>query len=514
VRGNNVLFSFEDFVLDPERRELRASDIIVPIEPQVFDLLVYLVENRDRVVSKDDLIASVWGGRIVSDSTLDSRINRARKALGDSGKEQRLIRTIARKGVRFIGDVRPARGPTDGHNADLLPALITDRPSIAVLPFENLSEDHALELIATGLAEDIIALLARVPGFFVIARASSFVYAQRATEVRDVGAELGVRYVVTGSARSSAEHVRVTVQLIEAENGNQLWAGRYEVARGDTLELQDEIARRIMVELEPALTKADFSVIRRRRIDSIDAWSHFRLAAGAIAVHGFNEHSIAEATHQLREAIAIDANFALARAQLALLSSFGATLSLVEDAAGAETQAREEAARAVTIDPNASDVLGYAGCAIADIGENERGLELLRRAVELDPSNAQAHVALGATLARLGHFDEGIRSMQFGMRSSPKDFRLTFWRMILADALGRAGRIEEALVEASAASRRDGRLYGARVVLAWMLAKLNRTEEARGAVAEARVIRPALSLEEIRRFFGRRAVAELQSVWE
>jgi TolB-like protein/Flp pilus assembly protein TadD len=515
VRGNNVLFSFEDFVLDPERRELRASDIIVPIEPQVFDLLVHLVENRDRVVSKDDLIASVWGGRIVSDSTLDSRINRARKALGDSGKEQRLIRTIARKGVRFVGEVRQgARGPTDGHNADLLPALITDRPSIAVLPFENLSEDHALELIATGLAEDIIALLARVPGFFVIARASSFVYAQRATEVRDVGAELGVRYVVTGSARSSAEHVRVTVQLIEAENGNQLWAGRYEVARGDTLELQDEIARRIMVELEPALTKADFSVIRRRRIDSIDAWSHFRLAAGAIAVHGLNEHSIAEAMHQLREAIAIDANFALARALLALLSSFGANLSLVEDAAGAETQAREEAARAVTIDPNASDVLGYAGCAIADIGENERGLELLRRAIELDPSNAQAHVALGATLARLGHFDEGIRSMQFGMRSSPKDFRLTFWRMILADALGRAGRIEEALAEASAASRRDGRLYGARVVLAWMLAKLNRTEEARGALAEARLIRPALSLEEIRRFFGRRAVVELQSVWE
>ena len=132
----------------------------------------------------------------------------------------------------------------------------------------------------------------------------------------------------------------------------------------------------------------------------------------------------------------------------------------------------------------------------------------------LVPSNAQAHVALGATLARLGHFDEGIRSMQFGMRSSPKDFRLTFWRMILADALGRAGRIEEALAEASAASRRDGRLYGARVVLAWMLAKLNRTEEARGALAEARLIRPALSLEEIRRFFGRRAVAELQSVWE
>jgi DNA-binding winged helix-turn-helix (wHTH) protein len=188
-----VLFLFEDFVLDSDRRELRAGGTIVPIEPQAFDLLVYLIENRDRVISKDDLIASVWGGRIVSESTLDSRINAVRKALGDSGKEQRLIRTIARKGVRFVGEVRQtARDPANGHGADLLPPLITDRPSIAVLPFENLSEDHALELIATGLAEDIIALLARVPGFFVIARASSFVYAQRPTEVRDVGAELGV----------------------------------------------------------------------------------------------------------------------------------------------------------------------------------------------------------------------------------------------------------------------------------------------------------------------------------
>ena len=510
-----MLFLFEDFVLDSDRRELRAGSTIVPIEPQAFDLLVYLIENRDRVISKDDLIASVWGGRIVSDSTLDSRINAVRKALGDSGKEQRLIRTMARKGVRFVSEVRQtARDPANGHGGDQLPPLITDRPSIAVLPFENLSEDHALELIATGLAEDIIALLARVPGFFVIARASSFVYAQRPAEVRDVGAELGVRYVVTGSARSSAERVRVTVQLIEAESSNQLWAGRYEVARGNTLELQDEIARRIMAELEPALTKADFSVIRRKRVDSIDAWSFFRRAAGAIAVHGLNEDSVAEAVHQLREAIAVDTNFALARALLALISSFGANLSLVRDAAAAEKQAREEATRAVSIDPNASDVLGYAGCAIADTGEHERGLELLQRAIELDPSNAQAHVALGATLTRLGHFDEGIRSMQFGMRSSPKDFRLTFWRMILADALGRAGRIEEALAEASAASRRDGRLYSARVVLAWMLAKLNRMDKARGALAEARRIRPALSLDEIQRFFGPRAAAELQPVWE
>jgi len=158
-------------------------------------------------------------------------------------------------------------------------------------------------------------------------------------------------------------------------------------------------------------------------------------------------------------------------------------------------------------------VLGFAGCAFADIGEHDRGVELLRRALELDPSNAQAHVALGASLVLFGRFDEGIESMKFGMRSSPRDFRLTFWSMILAFALGRAGRLEEALAEASAAARRDGRLYTARVVVAWVLTKLDQKSEAQGALAEARRIRPALSLDEIRRFFGERTAADLKPLW-
>jgi len=357
-----VLFLFNNYALDCERRELRTGGAPVPVEPQVFDLLVYLIQNRDRVVSKDDLIASVWGGRVVSDSTVDSRINAARKAVGDSGREQNLIRTSARKGVRFVGKVEEdaQAAVAEGGDApgaqggDSLPPLISDRPSIAVLRFENLSEDRALELIATGLTEDIIALLARVPGFFVIARASSFAYA-RPADTRRVGAELGVRYVVTGSARSSADRVRVAVQLVEAESGNQLWAGRYDVERSDTLDLQDEIVRRIMVELEPALTKADLSVIHRRRIGSIDAWSHFRRAAGAIATQGWNEESVAEALNGSRQAIAIDSNFALARAFIALLNAFGGNLSLVPDIAASRKNAHDEAERAVTIDPNASD---------------------------------------------------------------------------------------------------------------------------------------------------------------
>jgi adenylate cyclase len=253
--------------------------------------------------------------------------------------------------------------------------------------------------------------------------------------------------------------------------------------------------------------------VRRRRTDSVDAWTHFRQAAGAIAVHGWNEESVREAIGHLHNALEIDPDFALAHALLALVSAFGANLSLVDDAAAAEREAREQAERAVAMDPNASDVLGYAGCAVADIGDLERGQALLERALELDPSNAQAHVALGVVLTRLDRFEEGIQSLQYGMRSSPKDFRLTFWSMLLADALCRADLLDEAVEIASTASRQDGRLYGARVVAAWALQRLKRSDEARDVLAEARRIRPALNLDEIRRFFGQRAATELGPIW-
>lgn len=177
-------FSFHNCLLDTDLRELQRGGELIAMQPQVFDLLVHLLKNRDRVVSKDDLIALVWAGRIVSDSTLDSRINAARNAIGDSGRDQRLIRTIPRKGLRFVGSVdehsngdRPATAPLESAAEQPRPALpLPDRPAIAVLPFDNMSGDQEQEYFSDGISEDIITALSKLRWFFVIARNSSFTY--------------------------------------------------------------------------------------------------------------------------------------------------------------------------------------------------------------------------------------------------------------------------------------------------------------------------------------------------
>ena len=221
-----MLYVFGDFVLDPDRRELSRGAEVVATGPQVFDLLIHLVENRERVVSRDSLLNAVWRGRIVSESTLASHINAARKAIGDSGHEQRLIRTVARKGFRFVGDVKeaPRSDPTDSSKGEVSASndaaarllVLPDRPSIAVLPFLNLSGDPEQEYFADGVVEDVITALSRIRWLFVIARNSSFTYKGRAVDVKQVGRELGVRYVLEGSVRKATNRMRITGQLIDA----------------------------------------------------------------------------------------------------------------------------------------------------------------------------------------------------------------------------------------------------------------------------------------------------------
>ena len=259
-------FVFAGHTLDTDRRELRRGGDAIAVEPQVFDLLVYLVENRDRVVSKDDLIAAVWRNRIVSDSTLTSRINAARKALGDSGEEQKLIRTVPRKGLRFVGDVHmPSSVEQPGHraaagdeNSEPRGALpLPDRPAIAVLPFINMSGEAEQEYFSDGITEDIITLLSKHRSLLVTARNSAFAFKGHGSDVRRMGTELCADYIVEGSVRKIGRTVRITVHLIETEGGRLVWADQYDRDLEEIFELQDEITKAIAARIEPSVSAAE-----------------------------------------------------------------------------------------------------------------------------------------------------------------------------------------------------------------------------------------------------------------
>ena len=228
AREGYLPYLFEDFVLDSDRRELRRAGSLIPVEPQVFDLLEYLIRNRERVVSKDDLAASIWHGRIVSESALSTRINALRVAIGDSGDEQRLVKTLPRKGIRFVGAVHEEQEPqaatASAAAGDQGSLTLPDKPSIAVLPFINMDRDPEQEYFADGVAEEIITALSRCSWLFVIARNSSFTYKGKAVDIRQVGRELGVRYVLEGSVRRSGNRLRFISQLIDAKTGVHIWA--------------------------------------------------------------------------------------------------------------------------------------------------------------------------------------------------------------------------------------------------------------------------------------------------
>ena len=265
-------YFFSDHTLDIARRELRRGSEVVAVEPQVFDLLVYLAQNPDRVVTKDDLIAAVWGGRIVSDSTLTSRINAARKAVQDTGEEQRVIRTVARKGIRLICPVTTRRSadatPEDSRTALPLP----DRPAIAVLPFTNMSGDPEQEYFSDGISEDIITALSKLRWFFVTARNSSFLYKGKAVHIRQIGEELGVNYVVEGSVRKLGDRVRITAQLNDALTGSHIWAERYDRNLAAVSAVQDEITLAVTRAIGPAVDAAEQRRYYAKRQPILGAW--------------------------------------------------------------------------------------------------------------------------------------------------------------------------------------------------------------------------------------------------
>jgi len=252
-------YHFEEHTLDTDRRELRRGAELIALAPQVFDLLHYLIRNRERVVSKDDIISAVWNGRIVSDAALTTRLNAARTAVGDTGERQQVIRTLPRKGFRFVGRVIEDQGRSvaaahDNKETSTAPA---PRLSIAVMPFANIGGDAEQDYFADGVTESLTTDLSRISGSFVISRHTAFTYKGKSIDLRQVGRELNVRYILEGSVQRAGSRLRVSVQLISAETGNHLWAERFDKPVADLFDMQDEIVSRLANALNAELIAAE-----------------------------------------------------------------------------------------------------------------------------------------------------------------------------------------------------------------------------------------------------------------
>ena len=302
----------------------------------------------------------------------------------------------------------------------------------------------------------------------------------------------------------------MTAQLIDAEEDAQLWGDRFDRPAERLFELQEEIAQAIVARIEPELTRAELTRLRRRPPGSLDAWALYQRAHGLLSLKGWHAESFDEAIGLLRQAIALDPDFALAHAYLSLLLAIGHMFQLNKESGPVDDGVVASAERAMSLDSQDSTVLGFAGCALCDIGHTRRGLELLEQAVEYDPSNAQAWAALGTGLMRARRVRKGVEKLKHGIRLSPLDSRLAYWGTSLANALFRLGEKEAALDEARRACRRNDRYAYSRVVLAMILADQGRRDEAAAVMAEAKRISPQLGASNVRTLIGRRGVALLE----
>jgi adenylate cyclase len=488
-----VTFAFGDHLLDVDRCELRRDGTPVALEPQVFDLLVYLVRNRGRVVSKDDLIESIWGGRVVSESAVTTALNAARNAIGDSGAAQKFIRTISRKGVRFIAEVREVGPPAQAERAltvaETMPLTVPDKPSIAVLPFANMSNDPDQEFFADGIAEDIITAMSRYPSLFVIARNSCFVYKGRAVDVKQIAHELGVRYVLEGSLRKSGNRIRVTAQLVDARTGNQAWAERYDRDLADIFAVQDEITDAVTIAIAPAIADAERQRAMRQPPGSIDAWGAYQRGLWHLGNVSLADN--ARAQKCFRDASECDSNFSGAYSGLAVALWQDAILLNQLPLPQALNAALVLARRAATLDGGDAEAHACLSIALTYTADYEGALVEARLALTMSPNLASAHHALATALIYSGEPAPGIAALEAAARLDPREPRWA-WpmdRIALAHYFGRD--YQAAVEEARRVIRTNPDFPHIYRWLAAALGQLGRTEEARKAFEHLNAIAPA-----------------------
>jgi len=474
---------------------LRRAGLPLQLRPKSFDVLAYLSRNRGRLVSKAELIDHIWGDVAVTENSLVQCIKDIRQVL--NGEQQFEIRTVPKRGYLFEGFLAEVAARANGSGAaDVaqFPAL-PDRPSIAVLPFENLSEEPDQEYFADGVTEDLITGLSRIKWLFVIARNSTFIYKDRPADVSAVGRELGVRYVLRGSIRRAARRLRISAQLIEAQNGLHHWAEQYDRELGDIFAIQNEIARNVIGAIEPFVLAAEGVRAFARSAQDLGAWE--LVARAQTHVWRLNREDNRAAIDALQRAVDCYPKYEPARSLLGFCLVFAAHNGWIDRDEGLK-MGGEHTLRGIELDHGSAwgqIALGYLRMMER---RTEEAIAAFEAAVRLDPSSAAAHGYLSHGLAFAGRDRQAIEHAETAVRLSPVDPEMAMFFGAIAVAHYTAGRYEQTLHYSGELLRIRPGFQGAQRLRCAALAQLGKIAEARQFLEHVMIGQPQLSLQWIR----------------
>jgi TolB-like protein/DNA-binding winged helix-turn-helix (wHTH) protein len=538
-----MIYSIGQVTVDTDAYEVRLNGRSVGIEPQVFDLLVLLIENRDRIVTRDEIVERVWHGRIVSDAAISSRIKAARRAIGDDGKAQGLIRTIHRRGLRFVGEVAdavvskvplsdehtviqsttdhalilsPERARPEGailgfpnaaqdthpENADSVSGLdlrLPKRPSLVVLPFVLLGGSEHGQIIADGLSLDIMTRLARTRWLFVISRGTAFTFRGPVQDVKRIALRLGVRYVIQGNVQLSGQRIRVTAALTDAVAEHEVWAEQFDRSVDDFFAIQEEIANLIVGTVESEIEQSERQRALLVHPANIDAWSAYH--RGSWLMYQFTPGGYEEAERLFKVSAKLDPNSARVYAGLSFVHWQRAFLEIGKDREGEIKQALEYAHQALSVDPRDPQGHWALGRAFLLRKDFDLAIQEIDHSVELSPSFAIGHYSSAFARLLSGDHPGCDVAVQQARRLSPYD--LMSFAMLAAQAFNAAlsGKVEEAANLADLAARQPNAHYHILAIAAFCNAKARRDTVARQYIKQLAEAHPGYRITDYFRAF-------------
>jgi TolB-like protein/tetratricopeptide (TPR) repeat protein len=493
-----TVHKFGPFRLDAKAEILFRGGEPVALGQRAVALLRVLVEQAGVPVSKDALIEAAWPGLAVEDSNLTVQIAALRRVLGEVPGGEDWIETLPRRGYRFTGPT-VATGDNRTEPVTTVGVSVTppDMPSIAVLPFQNMSGDPEQEYFADGIVEEIITALSRFRHLIVMARNSSFTYKNRVVDVKEAGRALGVRYVLEGSVRKAGDRVRIAGQLIEASTGRQLWTDRLDGSLKNIFDLQDQVTASVVGAIAPMVEQAEIDRARRKPTENLDA--HDLFLRGMAKAHQQTDAAIGEALQLFYKAIELDSGFGSAYGMAAYCLLVRRIFLWTTDPAKERAETARLARRAAETGWDDALALARAGHALATgVGDYERAAAMIDRARNLNPNLAVAWYASGWLRNVLGEPETAIEHFAYAMRLSPLDPEISRMQAGMAFALFVSGRYDEALDCAQTASLRQPGYLTPIEVAAASAALAGRLDVARTWVERLREINPKFSVSDFK----------------